>query len=138
MNAQHWNDDQALEADPRFRSGRWIGYWRQDSKAGKMELSLTFGGGRLFGEGRDLVGDFVLSGSYNCQTGTCTIHKAYLGQHGVDYDGAAHGDGIRGSWRILSPESGLLGDAGPFHIWPIGDGEGLALETATEIRIPLG
>jgi len=127
------NEDASFEADPRFPSGRWVGYWRQDGRAGRMQLDITFGGGRLFGDGRDLVGDFVLSGSYNCRTGTCTMHKAYLGQHGVDYDGTATGDGIRGLWRIIGDNSAeLLGDAGPFHIWPAAAGDGLALVTAAE------
>lgn len=138
MSSQAWNDDETFqEADERFPSGRWAGYWLQGTHRGRMELHLSFGGGRLFGEGRDGVGDFMLSGGYDKRGGKCSIFKSYLGQHGVDYDGVASADGIRGVWRIHDPENGILSDGGPFHIWPVGSGSGDGLAVEAEIAEPV-
>lgn len=95
-----------------------------------MQLDINFHSGRLFGDGRDFVGDFVLSGTYDTQSGRVQMHKAYLGQHEVIYDGAAGADGIRGTWCIRDQEDGAVQSNGPFHIWPIGPGDSQYLETA--------
>lgn len=130
-----WENENLRETDDRFPSGRWVGYWEQTGRLGKMELDLTFGGGKLFGDGRDLVGDFVLSGSYNHETGACTLHKAYLGRHGVDYDGEAHVEGIRGIWRIRHTDN-RLNDAGLFHIWPLNNGSDIAATAEAHATVP--
>lgn len=130
MSARPWENESAREADGRFPSGRWVGFWRQEIYRGRMELDITFANGRLFGDGRDCVGDFVLSGHYNGETGKCSILKAYLGQHDVEYDGKAAGDGIRGVWRIRDPETKRFAYAGPFHIWPSSFEDGVALHTS--------
>src|SRR5262245_12715943 len=51
------------ETDPRFPSGRWIGFFLQKIiPPGKhpMELHLNFSHGAISGEGRDWVGLFIL------------------------------------------------------------------------------
>lgn len=89
-----------------------------------MRMVLHFCAGRLVGEGRDAVGDFVLSGSYTTSDGGCRILKSYLGSHDVDYDGvaAAGADGIRGVWTIWQPGTRIVDGRGPFHLWPTGEG----------------
>lgn len=136
MATRPWQDESAREGDARFPSGRWVGFWRQDIYRGRMELDITFGAGRLFGDGRDCIGDFVLSGHYDGQTGKCCILKAYLGQHEVEYDGTATADGIRGVWRIRDSKTKRFMDAGPFHIWPASAESGEALRT--EVARPVG
>lgn len=132
-----WENEELREADERFSSGRWVGYWEQRGRLGRMELDLTFGGGKLFGDGRDLVGDFVLSGSYDNPTGVCSIHKAYLGRHGVDYDGGACAEGIRGLWKIKYLD-GHVTESGVFHIWPQASGDMAHATAAAEAEIPVG
>jgi hypothetical protein len=136
MSEPAWHDESLREPDERFPSGRWTGYWRQGALRGRMQLDLTFGGGRVFGEGRDCIGDFVISGGYDLQSARCAIHKAYLGQHGVEYEGVAGADGIRGSWQILDSATHRVESSGPFHIWPLGGTDGAALETAAEVTAP--
>lgn len=129
MNKRAWEDEALRESDERFPSGRWGGYWLQGSQRGRMELDLQFQGGRIFGDGRDRVGDFVVSGSYDGVGGGCSLHKAYLGQHTVEYDGIGSADGIRGAWTIAGAP-GRPGARGGFHIWPIGAGQGDAMEVS--------
>jgi len=126
MAKRAWQDEDVREPDRRFPSGRWGGYWIQVGRRGTMELDLQFQNGRVFGDGRDKVGDFVVSGTYRPETGTCELHKAYLGQHTVDYDGVGSADGIRGAWTIVESD-GLGVTRGTFHIWPIGSGAGEAM-----------
>ena len=128
------NDEPIRATDSRFPSGRWAGYWEQDGQRARMKLDLSFADGRLIGDGRDVVGDFVLSGAYDMESGKCGMCKTYLGQHDVDYDGRAGGDGIRGRWRIAyATEEAQYEDAGPFHIWPIGSGAGEELTVGAEV-----
>ena len=130
------NDEPVRETDSRFPSGRWAGYWEQDGQRARMRLDLSFAGGKLTGDGRDAVGDFVLSGGYDTKSGKCGMCKTYLGQHDVDYDGRAAGDGIRGLWQIAQGIEELqYEDAGPFHIWPVGSGAGEELTTAAEVTV---
>src|SRR6266850_1545536 len=78
-----------LESDPRFPSGRWIGFFLQKELPGKhmMELHLSFSQGNLKGEGRDRVGEFVLTGRYALTDGKCHWTKRYVGKHDVYYEG---------------------------------------------------
>lgn len=133
--ANPWADEQPNECDARFPSGRWTGYWAQEGQQGRMSLHITFAAGRLFGDGRDLVGDFMLSGRYDLQTGRCFMHKTYLGQHEVVYEGQAGPAGIRGGWAIHDQQDGSLQTSGPFHIWPLG--HGLQQELRTEVAEPV-
>jgi hypothetical protein len=137
MPKRPWENDELRESDGRFPSGRWVGYWVQESRRGRMQLDLTFGNGRLFGDGRDWVGDFVLSGGYDPSTGKVSMHKAYLGCHGVDYDGRAGATGIRGTWQIVDPQTGAIDSTGPFHIWPAGSGGGVERSLQAEAPAPV-
>jgi hypothetical protein len=124
-----------LETDPRFPSGPWVGFWTQKHfPPGKfpMELHLTFSRGEMHGEGRDMVGKFVIRGKYSLGDGACHWHKRYLGRHDVYYDGFNEGKGIWGKWEIV--KDGLHGG---FHIWPEGtpDPTQPTLTEAADIRI---
>jgi hypothetical protein len=106
------------ETDSRFPSGPWKGFWLQRGLEGRqwMHLTLEFVNGRVVGEGRDGVGEFVIRGSYELGEGRCTLTKSYPGSHDVDYRGANEGDGkwLWGLWRIRS-------ETGGFHLWPKGE-----------------
>jgi hypothetical protein len=109
-----------VETDPRFPSGPWTGFFLQPLVPGRhqMELGLTFRQGSLVGQGRDLVGAFVVQGRYEVSDGRCTFIKGYLGKHSVNYQGYNEGKGIWGGWSIT--ETGYLPQHGGFHIWPEG------------------
>jgi hypothetical protein len=77
-----------------------------------MELHLTFRQGVMTGEGRDLIGPFLIRGRYQVDDGQCWWTKRYIGKHDVAYHGYNEGKGIWGLWEI--PPS----YRGGFHIWP--------------------
>ncbi len=126
MRKRPWQDGDPTEADARFPSGRWAGWWRQEADLGRMQLNLTFGGGHIVGDGRDKVGDFMLSGRYDAASGRVSLQKTYLGGHALDYEGVAAAVGIRGTWHIAALHE-MLSDSGPFHIWPAHSGDSDAL-----------
>jgi hypothetical protein len=66
----------------------------------------------MTGEGRDLIGPFLIRGRYQVDDGQCWWTKRYLGKHDVSYRGCNEGKGIWGVWEI--PPS----YRGGFHIWP--------------------
>ncbi|MFO0838089.1 MAG: hypothetical protein U1D55_06135 [Phycisphaerae bacterium] len=134
MSIRPWENEQEREADARFPTGRWAGWWRQHRARGRMQLDLMFASGRVVGDGRDWVGDFVISGGYDAKSGRVWIRKAYLGRHELDYDGAASADGIRGNWRLCPlPDGGV--DSGPFRIWPIGAASADQLRESAAISV---
>ena len=108
------------ETDERFPSGRWTGFFLQEHFPGRnmMSLRLDFRGGFMRGEGRDRVGEFEISGTYQVADGKCRWTKGYLDKHDVSYDGFNEGKGIWGMWSI-APDW-----RGGFHIWPVPPGEG--------------
>jgi hypothetical protein len=109
-----------LETDPRFPSGRWIGFWIQKHPpVGRQstELFLTFAAGVLDGEGRDRVGKYTVHGRYDLADGRCHWTKQYVGKHRVLYDGFNEGQGIWGTWTIRASENTIELHGG-FHIWP--------------------
>src|SRR5262245_37593685 len=92
-----------LETDPRFPSGRWVGFWIQKiMPPGRhpTELFLTFANGILSGEGRDWVGKYTVHGRYDITDGRCHWTKQYLGKHHVYYEGFNEGQGIWGTWTF--------------------------------------
>ena len=104
----------AVETDPRFPSGPWIGFWIQRGFGKqKMSLSLAFINGRVVGCGRDVVGRFDFNGIYDLKTGRVQMVKLYERAHRVDYDGTNQGDGmwLWGVWSIRTIRGG-------FHLWP--------------------
>lgn len=107
------------ETDERFPSGPWKGYFLQREFPGKhwMNLDLTFAEGEISGIGSDWVGRFTLTGTYETESGRCSIEKNYLGRHKVLYTGFNEGRGIWGKWELAS-----LGSGG-FHIWPSSMGD---------------
>jgi hypothetical protein len=126
----------ALETDPRFPSGPWVGYFLQRyPPAGKhmTELRLTFKHGTMTGEGRDWVGEYLVRGHYDVANGKCHWTKRYLGQHDVFYAGYNEGKGIWGRWQI--PGHGAT-DHGGFHIWPEGMDDPTQQHLAAEADLP--
>jgi hypothetical protein len=125
------------ETDPRFPSGRWMGFFVDRRVPGRhhMELLLTFRKGDMTGEGRDRVGAFVVRGRYTIEDGRCHWTKRYLGRHDVFYSGYNEGKGIWGIWTIAISGQELA--RGGFHIWPEGmlDPSGSTLSEAAEVPV---
>ena len=67
-----------------------------------MELRLTFRRGVLRGEGRDRVGEFLIRGRYEVETGKCWWTKQYVRKH-APYQGYNEGKGIWGTWEWPAP-----------------------------------
>jgi hypothetical protein len=114
------NNKPELETDPRFPSGRWIGFFVQKQVApGRhgTELHLTFHDGQFSGEGRDWVGKYTVHGRYSLQDGRCHWTKQYLRKHTVFYTGFNEGKGIWGTWSIPASDKSVELHGG-FHIWP--------------------
>jgi hypothetical protein len=129
-----------LESDPRFPSGPWVGFFVQKFPlVGKqwMELRIKFRSGVLSGEGRDVVGAFVLNGSYALSDGRCYWTKSYVGKHDVLYAGFNEGKGIWGGWEIPAGPAFGIRLRGGFHIWPEGmaDPSGESLEAAADLPV---
>ena len=130
-----------LEADPRFPSGEWKGFYLQRGVAGRqwMALALEFSEGRVLGEGRDSVGEFLLRGVYELKQGRCALTKTYPGSHEVAYEATNEGDGrwLWGVWHIHT-------ESGGFHLWPkeeedpTGKRTAASKQTPTERKVRLG
>jgi hypothetical protein len=115
------------EDDPRFITGRWQGFWIQGPVKSRTELDLTFRDGLVLGDGHDWVGDFVIRGSYDRESGRVEWLKQYINAHAIRYEGAAEtDDGIWGLWKMLPS------DTGGFQIWPEGTDEGSRSRFAAE------
>src|SRR6516162_6570131 len=125
-----------IETDPRFPSGRWIGFFLQKLLPGRhqMELILTFRHGVMTGEGRDWVGEFFIRGKYDTTDGRCHWSKRYVGKHDVFYQGFNEGKGIWGHWEITATNE-YPRQHGGFHIWPEGmaDPTGHVLRASAEV-----
>jgi hypothetical protein len=125
----------SLETDPRFPSGPWTGFFVQTHLAPgrySMELLLTFRQGTMTGEGRDVVGRFLVRGRYEVQDGRCHWTKRYLGGHDVFYQGFNEGKGIWGTW-VLPDTSSVKGG---FHIWPEGMPDPTKSQLTEEADLP--
>lgn len=124
------------ETDPRFPSGRWVGFFLDKRMPGRhqMELLLTFAGGRLTGEGRDRVGAFTFEGSYDVADGKCGWFKRYTGRHAVRYTGFNEGKGIWGTWELRDLGATF---SGGFHIWPEGMSDPTQPRLAEEADVPV-
>ena len=84
----------AVEMDPRFPSGRWVGFWDQrEWGSQQMSLSLSFINGHLQGSGRDMVGRFDFAGTYDLESGRVHMVKHYERAHpwATDYGSGAYG-----------------------------------------------
>jgi len=122
----------ANEADSRFPSGKWTGFYTYHGQTEKqpMELILTFRQGNMEGEGRDPVGEFTVKGRYHLDDGVCNFRKQYIARHSVEYSGFNEGKGIWGTWQIRNESKG------GFHIWPEGVKFGADDTLAAEEEIP--
>jgi hypothetical protein len=97
-----------------------------------MELHLSFHRGVVTGEGRDMIGPFLIRGQYSLVDGKCWWTKRYVGKHDVAYQGYNEGKGIWGLWEI-PPNS-----RGGFHIWPVAMGDPTSPNLAETIAAPAG
>jgi hypothetical protein len=125
-----------FETDPRFPSGKWVGFYLMPHTGATRhptECVLNFRNQRMWGEGRDKVGKFVIEGKYDLQDGKCHWLKTYIAQHVVHYNGYNEGKGIWGVWEI--PNNLSINWKGGFHIWPIswGSSTGPALREAADV-----
>jgi hypothetical protein len=122
-----------VEADSRFPSGPWCGFFLMSHLPGRhqMELHLTFRQGVMTGEGRDRIGPFLIRGRYQIDDGQCWWTKRYIGKHDVSYRGYNEGKGIWGLWEI--PPSWK----GGFHIWPEAMGDPTLQKLAEAIDEPV-
>ena len=118
-----------LEADPRFPSGAWTGFFLQYWLPGRhsTNVEMTFANGVMTGNGRDWVGAYTMNGTYDTATGKCEWKKQYRGKHSVMYRGVNDGRGIWGVWEIRQL-GGLFVDRGGFHLWP--EGSDVSAESA--------
>lgn len=124
-----------LETDERFPSGPWEGFFLMSHTGRKrhmMELLLTFSETRITGEGRDFVGDFILRGRYDIETGHCLWNKKYVSKHEVGYEGYNEGKGIFGKWEINDSTP----SHGGFLIWPQGMGDPTNHRRRQEADVP--
>jgi len=124
------------ETDPRFPSGKWVGFFLDRRLPGRhpMEAVLAFAGGRMTGEGRDRVGRFTFEGNYDLADGKCKWVKRYVGRHAVRYKGFNEGKGIWGTWELN--DAGMTFTGG-FHIWPEGMPDPTQPVLAEEADVPV-
>jgi hypothetical protein len=101
-----------------------------------MELHLTFGQGRMTGDGRDYVGSFIVHGQYALGDGKCYWTKRYVGKHDVFYHGYNEGKGIWGVWEIPATRE-YAGMRGGFHIWPEGMSDPTHRHLSEQAETPL-
>ena len=122
-----------LETDSRFPSGPWCGFFLMSHLPGKhqMELKLSFRQGVMTGEGRDLIGPFLIRGRYQVDDGQCWWTKRYIGKHDVSYRGYNEGKGIWGLWEIPPTWKG------GFHIWPEAMGDPTQQKLSEAIDEPI-
>ena len=106
-----------VETDPNFPSGPWQGYFLMPHLPGRhrMELHLNFRQGVMTGEGRDMIGPFLIRGKYSLGDGKCTWTKRYIAKHDVAYQGYNEGKGIWGLWEI--PPSCAEGSTSGHRRW---------------------
>ena len=125
-----------IEADLRFPSGKWVGFFLDKRLPGKhqMELLLAFANGRMNGEGRDRVGKFTVEGAYDVTDGKCLWVKRYVKAHAVHYTGFNEGQGIWGTWEM---HWGGATFTGGFHIWPEGMHDPSQPILAAEADLPM-
>lgn len=127
------NETPPVESDPRFPSGPWQGFFLMTHLPGRhrMDLHLSFRQGAMEGEGRDMIGTFLIRGKYKIEDGRCTWTKRYISKHDVAYQGYNEGKGIWGVWEI--PPSWR----GGFHIWPTAMGDPTSPKLAESIDVPI-
>lgn len=125
-----------LESDPRFPSGKWVGFFVDKRLPGKhqMEIAIKFTAGKMTGVGRDRVGKFTFDGRYDITDGKCAWVKSYVKAHAVEYSGFNEGKGIWGTWKLNW--QGLVYTGG-FHIWPEGMADPTQPTISEEADVPV-
>ena len=100
------------EKSPLLPSGEWEGFYIYQPGGNKhrMALRLHFYRGKASGGGRDDIGRFTWTGTYDLKTMRCNFLKSYA-THAYDYRGSIDDNGIFGSWHGYFMQGG-------FHIWP--------------------
>ncbi len=79
-----------------------IGWWEQNGmgRQAMADLVVQFSGGKIFGSGLDVVGQFTMAGAME-PGGSVRIVKQYTGRHHVVYIGNYDGEGtLFGTWLI--------------------------------------
>ena len=119
--------------DDLFPSGPWTGFYNYTGPEDRhrMDLQLTFAGGRMTGNGNDNIGPFLIAGRYDANTREADWVKNYPGSHNVFYRGFRDGEGIWGSWEIPPLAKG------GFHIWPRGAASGEAVAESAKVELPV-
>ena len=113
-------------------SGPWFGYYLygHSGQRHRMRLNLTFTlDGKLFGDGIDDVGPFLIRGVFISLNQQASWTKSYIGRHSVEYMGIYDGRSICGDWTLVMMSGG-------FWIWPGGLEEGIAESVEEEIEQP--
>jgi hypothetical protein len=105
-----------LKGRRMFISGSWKGFWHQAGwgrqPMEQFELRFQPDGG-VHGRGVDVVGVFIIEGTYDRANGVIEWVKQYVGRHRVHYAGKADGEGhIVGTWATG-------GTTGPFSVHPV-------------------
>jgi len=116
-----------------YPSGAWRGFWEQQmyGRQSMRQMVLRFEGGRIDGDGVDVIGRFTFTGGYD-DGGSVALIKKYVGRHQVLYRGAYDGEGsIVGRWSIGDTWSG------PFALAPIrGEAQGDVLVEEAGVDVP--
>jgi len=101
--------------------GLWSGWWeqrhfgRQPMDNLRLDIAAS---GEVAGSGIDCIGDFTVRGRFD-GNGRILFVKRYLGAHEVFYEGLNSGEGIFGTWHIMSPwEPTEENCRGPFALRP--------------------
>jgi len=89
-------------------SGPWVGHYVQGNKASNMTVVLFFGRYTITGQGRDNIGPYEWSGSYerigdpNAEKLVAKIQmtKQYYQKHLVYYSGLLEQDKMSGNWSL--------------------------------------
>jgi hypothetical protein len=93
----------------RFKSGRWVGSYRQFDRDNPQLLDVGFEKGLMVGTGADQIGLFLIAGRYDEAAATAEWLKHYIGRHTVVYSGKLSEATLSGSWILRIPEGVLTG-----------------------------
>lgn len=92
-----------------FPSGKWRGFYNYVPGGihHEMEMELNFENGVIKGKGKDDIGDFVIHGKYDENSGYCEWIKKYVNAHEVFYWGYRDDLAIYGQWKIKTSRGGF-------------------------------
>ena len=112
----------------------WTGWFKQGEDPTDMTLDLHVDETGVFGLGSDTVGNFVMRGIYQMDTGVIRFIKKYIGQHEVLYRGmlTINDNGmylVDGEWEIIDNCKGV------FHLEKSGGQEIKCPKFGVEIEV---